>query len=465
MQSKILIIDDEPEIRRLMSEILEDDGHSTMRAGDLAEALRLAETQKPTMVFLDLWLHNDISGGINGLELLQERFPDVPVVVVSGHGTIEIALDAMHKGAYDFIEKPFVTERLLATARRACEVAQLKRENSHLRFKKRLETCLVGHSYALCNIQKLIDKVAPTNSRVFIHCPVGGGGESIALEIHEKSLRRKEPFIMANCSITNAERLDKELFGEESAGLIHAGLLERAIGGTLFLEDVTDMPLDIQTKLLRVLQNGTFTRIGGTLPISTDVRIISSTVMPQKVLHFDAGGFRQDLYYRLSIVPIDIPPLAERREDIVPLIHHFLAHADTCFGLAPRRVSDDLLSVLQAYHWPGNMRQVRNVVEWMLIMASGLDATEEIGLDFLPPEVSRSAEITMPAAHAAKLISLPFRDARSIFERDYLMAQVERFSGNISQTAEFIGMERSALHRKLKSLRVAVHRSEERKSL
>jgi two-component system nitrogen regulation response regulator NtrX len=446
-----------------MSEILEDDGCSTICAGDVVEALRLTETQTPTMAFLDLWLHEDVSGGLKGLECLRERFPDAPVVMISGHGTIEIALDAIRKGAFDFIEKPFATERLLSTARCACEMARLKKENTHLRYKKRLETCLIGSSSALNNVQKLIDKVAPTNSRVFIHSPIGAGGESIALAIHEKSSRQKASFITVNCSVMNSERLDKDLFGEESASVVHMGLLEQAAGGTLFLEDITDMPIDIQAKLLRVLQNGAFTRIGGTHSISTDVRIISSTSMRQKDLHFESGGFRQDLYYRLSIVPIDIPPLTERREDIVPLIQHFLTHAEACFGLASRRLSDELLSVLQAYHWPGNMRQVRNVVEWILIMASG-SSTEEIGLNFLPPEISHSAEITMPAAHAAKLISLSLKDARSLFEHDYLMAQVERFSGNISQTAEFIGMERSALHRKLKNLHVAVRRKEERKT-
>jgi two-component system nitrogen regulation response regulator NtrX len=308
-----------------------------------------------------------------------------------------------------------------------------------------------------------MDKVAPTNSRVFIHCPIGSGGENIALTIHEKSLRQDAPFVTVNCSITNVDRLKKDLFGEEQGNTVRVGSLEQADEGTLFLEDITSMPADIQEKLLRVLQNGAFSRVGGTRSVQTNVRIISSTSIPSGELNFEESAFRQDLYYRLSIVPIDVPPLVERREDIVPLIQHFLTQAEVCFGLPSRRMSKELLSALQAYHWPGNMRQVRNVVEWILIMASGLEA-EEIGLDFLPPEISRSAEITMPTAQASKLIALPLKDARNLFERDYLMAQVLRFSGNVSQTAEFIGMERSALHRKLKSLQVAVRRHEEREA-
>ncbi|MDR0407086.1 MAG: sigma-54 dependent transcriptional regulator [Holosporales bacterium] len=461
MQSSILIIDDELEVRRLIAEILEDEKYSTLRAGEATEALHLAEKHEPTMVFLDLWLNDDASGGMAVLERLHEQFPDLPIVMISGHGTIEVALEAIRKGAYDFIEKPFVTERLLSVTRRACETAHLKKENNRLRRKANLEMRLIGHSRALGEVQRLIERVAPTNSRVFIHSPIGGEGEIVAHLVHEKSIRSKTPFIAVNCSMINAERLGKDLFGEEDANVSRAGFFQKAAGGTLFLEDITDMPADIQAKLLHVLQEGVFTRMGGVRSIPADVRIVSSTSIPRKELCFKEGAFRQDLYYRLSVVPIEVPPLAERREDILPLINHFLIHAEACFGLPPRKMSAELLSVLQAYYWPGNVRQVRNVIEWILIMASESEE-EEIGLDLLPPEISRSAEIALPTAQAAKLITLPLKDARSLFERDYLIAQVERFSGNISQTAEFIGMERSALHRKLKSLQVPVTRHEDR---
>ncbi|MDR0662200.1 MAG: sigma-54 dependent transcriptional regulator [Holosporales bacterium] len=459
MTAHILVIDDEPEVRRLVSDILKDEGYKTQQASNEEEALEIAAHQDLTMVFLDLWLAEKATGGMVILEKLHRRFPEMPIVMISGHGTIETALDAVRRGAYDFIEKPFTAKYLLSVTRRACERALLKKENLFLRQRQHCETALIGVSPSLKAIQRLIDKAASTNSRIFIHSPVGSEGETVARLIHEKSARSAAPFLVVNGSMNNVGQLERALFGEENAVGVHAGLLEQATGGTLFLDDVTDLPPDIQVKLLRVLQDGTFTRVGGKRSLEADVRILSATSLSLQDLQTGKGQLRKDLYYRLNIVSIDIPPLTERREDILPLIDYFLVHAEACYGLPSQKMSAELLSVLRAYHWPGNRRQVRNIVEWILIMFSGSEE-KEIGLAFLPPEIAQSTEKTFPASQAAKLIALPLKEARALFERDYLMAQVQRFSGNISQTAAFVGMERSALHRKLKSLQIPVLRHE-----
>ncbi|MDR1267384.1 MAG: sigma-54 dependent transcriptional regulator [Holosporales bacterium] len=462
MTPNILIVDDEPEVRRLIGELIEDEGYDALLASSSAEAWDLVAHHKPTMIFLDLWLDGDSSGGLALLEKLQKKFPDIPVVMISGHGTIEVALEAVRKGAYDFVEKPFVASRLLSVARRGCEVARLKEENSCLRQKKHRDTCLIGSSHAIGAIRRLLDKVAPTNSRVFLHSPIGGEGEDVAYLIHEKSHRKTAPFVGVNCSMKDAVQLEKDLFGEETATGVRKGLLEQAEGGTLFLEEVTDMPTDIQAKFLQMFQEGAFRRVGGTRFLQTDVRIMSSTSLSPEELQAGGSNLLQNLYYRLRIVPIEIPPIAERREDSAPLIKHFLDHSEEFFGMPPRAMNAELLTTLQSYHWPGNVRQVRNVVEWILIMASGSEEAE-IGLDFLPPEISISAEQTLSSSQASRLIALPLKDARNLFERDYLTAQVQRFSGNISQTAEFVGMERSALHRKLKFLQIPISRCKEGK--
>ncbi len=450
----ILVVDDEKDIRDLIFGILVDEGYETRLAGNSADALSTVSARRPSLVILDIWLQGSQLDGLEVLDRIVADHPDMPVVMISGHGNIETAVSSIHRGAYDFIEKPFKAEQLIVTVGRAIESAKLKRENQELRQRAGPETELTGSSTAITQLRAAIQKVAPTNARVLITGPAGSGKEVVARMLHAESLRANGPFVVVNAASMAPERMEIELFGVEASGGgsdqgPRTGTFEQAHGGTLFLDEVADMPMETQAKILRVLQDQTFERVGGDTTITVDVRVVSAST-GDLAEEISAGKFRDDLYHRLAVVPVDVPSLKQRREDIPDLTHHFMNRAAEMTGQAPRNVGEDALAVLQAHDWPGNVRELRNLVERLLIMVPG-DVETKIGSDMLPPELGNGHMATRPNS-AIELMALPLREAREAFEREYLQAQISRYGGNISRTASFVGMERSALHRKLKSL-------------
>ncbi|MDE1147785.1 MAG: sigma-54 dependent transcriptional regulator [Azospirillaceae bacterium] len=455
MAHDILIVDDEADIRMLIAGILEDEGMKTREAADADQALAAVAARRPSLIILDIWLQGSRLDGLQILDEMKRDHPDVPIVMISGHGTIETAVAALKKGAYDFIEKPFKSDRLLLLVERAVEAARLRRENRELRLRAGGEVELIGRSLLVNQLRQSLDKVSPTGSRVLVSGPPGSGKEIVARIIHEHSRRADGPFVALNCATMRPDRLEVELFGTEhpidGAGR-KVGTFEQAHGGTLFLDEVADMPLETQGKIVRVLQEQTFERVGGSTRVEVDVRVIASTNR-DLAAEIEAGQFRQDLYYRLAVVPLKVPALRERREDIPLLARYFLQRSATASGLPQRILGEDAMAALQAYEWPGNVRQLRNVMDWLLIMVPG-DPDEPIRADMLPPEIGSITPTVLRWEKGGEIMSLPLRDAREVFEREYLLAQVTRFGGNISRTASFVGMERSALHRKLKSLGV-----------
>ncbi|MGB8274095.1 MAG: sigma-54 dependent transcriptional regulator [Alphaproteobacteria bacterium] len=455
MALDVLIVDDEADIRMLLSGVLRDEGYQTREANDSASALAAVRSRRPNLVILDIWLQGSDLDGIELLEVLKAEHPSVPVVMISGHGNIETAVAAIKKGAYDFIEKPFKADRMLLMVERAIEAARLRRENEELKHRAGVDVELIGASSHVGQLRQVIERVAPTGSRVLITGPAGAGKEVVARLIHQKSRRATGPFVVLNCATMRPDRLEPELFGVE-AGVEgpeqgrRIGTFEQAHGGTLFLDEVADMPLETQGKIVRVLQDQTFQRVGGTDAVEVDVRVISSSNRDLAV-EMTEGRFREDLFYRLSVVPIRVPALKERREDIPALARHFMRRSAEAAGLPVREIAEDAMAALQSYEWKGNVRQLRNVIDWLLIMAPG-DSGDPIHSDMLPPEISGIAPTVLQWEKGNEIMTLPLREAREIFEREYLNAQVTRFGGNISRTAAFIGMERSALHRKLKSL-------------
>ena len=449
---EILIVDDEEDIRELIAGILHDEGYETRVAADSDSAIASVRSRRPQLVVLDIWLQGSRLDGIQVLDVMKREHPDLPVVMISGHGTVETAVASIKKGAYDFIEKPFKADRLIHVAGRALEAARLKREVQELKLKAGDEQDLVGVSSAISQVRQLIDKIAPTGSRVLITGPAGSGKEVVARLIHSRSRRAGNAFVAINCATMAPDRIETELFGEEASdGPRKIGLLEVAHNGTLYLDEVADMPLETQGKILRVLVDQTFLRQGGTTRVQVDARVISSSTRDLR-MEIDAGQFREDLYHRLNVVPVRVPSLSERRDDIPHLVSHIMKRLSAASGLPMREIGDDAMAVLQAHDWPGNVRQLRNIVERLLILATD-DPEVAISADLLPSDLGNGAAWSNNGK-SDLVISLPLREAREIFEREYLMAQINRFGGNISRTASFIGMERSALHRKLKSLGV-----------
>ncbi|MFN3656330.1 MAG: sigma-54-dependent transcriptional regulator [Pseudolabrys sp.] len=453
MAAEILIVDDEADIRDLVAGILEDEGYATRTARNSDEALAAIVSRRPNLVFLDIWLQGSKLDGLQLLGAVKQEHPELPVVMISGHGNIETAVAAIKQGAYDFIEKPFKADRLMLVADRALETSRLKREVKQLKQMAPLPTSLVGRSAVISQLHQSIERVAPTNSRVLIVGPSGAGKELTARTIHQRSARASGPFVVINAAAITPERMETELFGVDTTNGGEgrkAGALEEAHGGTLFIDDVADLPRETQNKILRVLVDQTFQRVGGSAKIAVDVRIISSTARNLETLIAE-GKFREDLYHRLSVVPVRVPALAERREDIPDLVEYFMDQISQATGLPKRRIGDDAMAVLQSHNWPGNVRQLRNNIERLMILAGG-DPEAVLDASMLPPDVG-SMVPTMPNGNGGEhLMGLPLRDAREVFEREYLVAQISRFGGNISRTAEFVGMERSALHRKLKAL-------------
>jgi two-component system nitrogen regulation response regulator NtrX len=456
MAHDILIVDDEADIRDLVSGILADEGYETRVAADSDATLDAMRARPPSLLVLDIWLDGSSLDGMELLAMTLETDPDLPVIMISGHGNIETAVAAIKAGAYDYIEKPFKADRLLTMARRAIEAAKLRRENRELRLRGSQETELIGKTAVMNGIRGAVEKVAPTGSRVLITGPPGTGKEVLARMVHARSRRIDGPFIVVNAAAMSPDRMEVELFGLENGTAApnarrRLGTFEQAHNGTLFLDHVADMPLETQAKILRLLQEQTFERVGGAGRVQVDVRVISASSR-NLVDEIAAGRFREDLYHRLNVVPIRVPALCDRREDIPLLARHFIRRSAEATGLPTREIEEDAMASLQAYDWPGNVRELRNLIERLLIMAPS--EAQSIQASMLPAELSAGSIASALPSGAEDIMSMALRDARAVFEREYLAAQIMRFGGNVSRTANFVGMERSALHRKLKTLGV-----------
>ncbi len=455
MPFDILVVDDERDIRELVAGVLSDEGYFCRTAADSTSALAAVDEKRPSMVLLDVWLQGSAMDGLEVLDAIKQREPELPVVIFSGHGNLDTAVAAISRGALDFIEKPFEAERLLMLVERATETERLRRENARLKQDSLSGDEFTGNSPSINQVRATIKRVANTGSRLLITGPAGSGKEVAARLLHAWSGRSSAPFICASSARITSELFEQELFGEEQDGrLVRAGLLESADGGTLYLDEVADMPLSTQARILRVLTEQKFVRVGGHRQIHVDVRVVSSTARDLE-LEIAEGRFREDLFYRLSVVPLAVPSLAERRDDVPSLVAYFLTRFAADHGITPPEVSTEAMAALQSYGWPGNVRQLRNVIERTIILAPH-DRLNRIEPDLLPYEIVDSHG--GGGLGIAALMGVPLREARENFEREYLRAQIQRFSGNISRTASFIGMERSALHRKLKLLGIGDRR-------
>lgn len=458
MARDILIVDDEVDIRESLSGILADEGYAPRAVADSGAALAALDAHGPALVVLDIWLENSELDGLELLEQIRSRYPLLPVIMISGHGNIETAVNAIKQGAYDFIEKPFTADRLLLIVSRAIEAARLRRENEELRLRFGQESDLVGGTPAINTMRAAIEKVAPTGSRVLITGPAGSGKEVAARLLHNRSRRAHGPFVVMNAARMAPDTIELELFGAEAGATgpdspRKVGIFEQAHQGTLFIDEAADMPMETQGRILRVLQEQTFTRLGGREQVRVDVRVISgsSRDLSDEIAE---GRFREDLYHRLAVVPIRVPALSERREDIPVLARYFMDRMAQSTGLPARLIAEDAMAVLQAKDWPGNVRELRNMIERLLIMAPGGPETP-IQAETMPPEIRTNGVSSLRQADNGEVMAMSLREAREVFEREYLMAQINRFGGNISRTASFVGMERSALHRKLKALGVS----------
>ena len=455
MAADILIVDDEADIRELISGILQDEGYETRLARNSDAALAALADRRPSLIVLDIWLQDSKLDGLDLLTVIRERHPELPVVIISGHGNIETAVSAIKRGAYDYIEKPFKADRLILVVGRALEASRLRRENEVLKGRAGADVELLGSSMAIRQLRQTLKKIAPSNSRILITGAIRAGKELTARTLHEMSQRSSGPFVILSAATMAPERMEEELFGvEDGSGEPHrVGALEEAHSGTLYLDEIADMPMETQGKVLRVLVEQTFQRVGGGKKVKVDVRIVSSTGRDLSALIAE-GRFREDLYHRLSVVPIRVPSLVERREDIPELIEYFSKLYSLASGQPHRKLATDAIATLQTQDWPGNVRQLRNNIERVMILAGG-EPGSEITAGMLPADVGASPPSTSGFG-GEHLLALPLREAREAFERDYVAAHLSRFGGNISRTAQFVGMERSALHRKIKLLGLAI---------
>lgn len=453
MSQDILIVDDEPDIRDLVAGILTDEGYLCRVASTGEEALEQISLRQPHLLILDVWLGDPKYDGLKILEHIKKTNADLPILMISGHGTVETAVNAIKLGAYDFIEKPFKTDRLLLVIARAIEAAHLRRENRQLKDESQ-PTEMIGNSSAILTVRKTIEKVAPTNSRVLMLGGSGVGKELAAREIHRASKRATGPFLVLHCKSDSEDSLEKRLFGAEASqgAPRKLGMLEQAHGGSLYLDEVTELPLDVQSKLVRFLHEQSFKRVGGDQKVIADVRIFAGSQKDIKQ-QIDEGLFREDLYFRLNVITLHLPPLQERLEDLSDLVTYFVEILSKQVGVPKRQFADSTLALMKMYNWPGNVYELRNVVERALILSPAANDAPVMP-DELPPEVKGEDLSSLTTQNSPDFLSMSLREAREFFEREYLLAQVQKFAGNISRTATFIGMERSALHRKLRQLQV-----------
>ena len=448
--SDILIVDDERDIRELVSDILKDEGYTTRLAANSDACEAEIEREEPALIILDIWLKDSRLDGIDILKMVKRDHPGIPVVIISGHGNIEIAVAAIKQGAYDFIEKPFNIDQLMVVIRRAMETSRLRRENTALRRRDSASSDMIGNSPSFRILKSNLDKVTKSNGRVMLTGPAGAGKEIAARYIHSESTRANAPFVSVNSAAIEPDRMEEVLFGRENSnGSVEPGLLEQADGGVLYFDEVADMPLGTQSKILRVLVDQRFKRVGGKDEVRVDLRVISSTTRDLETEISD-GAFRQELYHRLNVVPIAVPSLEDRREDIPELAEFFIAQFNKTQGLPLRPLADEAVALLQTMRWPGNVRQLKNVMERILILGENQGEISSRELPGAEPVPTSEGRVVL----SGSLATLPLREARELFEREYLLTQINRFGGNISRTATFVGMERSALHRKLKSLGV-----------
>jgi two-component system nitrogen regulation response regulator NtrX len=446
----ILIVDDEQDIRELIGDILRDEGYQTRLAANSDDCMAEINADPPSLMILDIWLKDSRMDGIDILKTVKRDNPDIPVVIISGHGNIEIAVAAIKQGAYDFIEKPFNIDQLMVVVARAMETSRLRRENQELRRRDVTSAEMVGSSLAFKTLKSNLDKVTKSNARVMLTGEPGTGKEMAARYIHMHSNRGASPFITVSSASIEPERMEEVLFGRETPERgVEPGLLEQAHGGIVYFDEVADMPLGTQSKILRVLTEQQFTRVGGADKVRVDLRVISSTCRDLRS-EIGLGRFRQELYDRLNVVPIAVPSLSARREDVPELTRHFIDWFHKTQGLPNRALSDEADTVLQTLPWPGNIRQLRNVIERILILGDGTGPIEASEIPGNEPKAEAESALSL----SGTIATLPLREARELFEREYLLTQINRFGGNISRTASFVGMERSALHRKLKSLGV-----------
>jgi two-component system nitrogen regulation response regulator NtrX len=448
--NEILVVDDEKDIRHLIGDILIDEGYQTRLAGNSDECIKAIEEKAPSLLILDIWLKDSKMDGIDILKHVKQNFPSIPVVIISGHGNVEIAVAAIKQGAYDFIEKPFNIDQLLVVIRRAMETSKLRHENIELKRNDGVsEAVMIGECPAFKTLKSQLDKVVKSNGRVMLFGGSGSGKELAARYVHLSSERAHKPFVIVSCASIDADKAETLLFGQETEGKVSPGLLEQANGGFIFFDEIADMPMAAQSKITRVLVDQNFQRVGGSKKIDADLRVISATSRDLEKLVED-GTFRQELFHRLNVVPITLPSLEERREDIGILVQHFIERFHTEQGLPKRAISDEAIALLQTRRWPGNVRELRNLIERVLIL--GEDKGEIQASDLSGTETLKEGENKVVLS--GNVATLPLREAREAFEREYLLNQIARFGGNISRTAQFVGMERSALHRKLKSLNV-----------
>tara|TARA_A100001011_G_C14259035_1_gene821490 strand:+ start:34 stop:1413 length:1380 start_codon:yes stop_codon:yes gene_type:complete len=446
----ILVVDDEKDIRQLIGQILSDEGYQVCLASNSEAAMDEINSKSPDLIILDIWLKDSNMDGIEVLKTVRGNDKNIPIVIISGHGNIEIAVAAVKQGAYDFLEKPFNTDQLIVVIKRALEASRLRREIADLRRSELIESNMIGNSGSFNNLKSHLDKVTKSNSRVMLTGPAGCGKEIAARYIHANSARASSPFVSVSSASIESDKMEEVLFGSEFNGVVNSGLLEKANGGFLFFDEVADMPKGTQSKILRVLVEQAFTRVNGSNLVRVDLRVISST-NKNLVSKISSGEFREELYHRLNVVPIKVPSLENRREDIPILANHFVKLLNYSEGLPLRSFSEGALTKLQTMSWPGNIRQLRNAVEQILILGPN---NCEIDSSELPDSKQTDKNHTGNSVFQDDFINLSLRDAREVFEREYLMAQINRFGGNISKTAIFVGMERSALHRKMKTLSI-----------
>ena len=447
MSTEILIIDDNADIRTILDELISEAGFKTRLAANYNQALTEIDKKLPDVAIIDVKLDKGDNDGIELLNHIKKKNKDVPVIIISGHANIEMAINSLKSGAFEFIQKPFDKERLMNFISRAVENYNLKNENKKLQNKLFHTFEVIGISQNINSIKDQIQKISSSESRVFISGPTGSGKELVARKIHKNSKRSKEPFVILNGALLDAKKYELELFGEEkSDGSISYGALEKSSGGILLIDEVTEIPLETQSKILRVMIDQKFKRVNGNHDIKVDVRIICSST---KDIHIEIenGNFREDLFHRLNVFNINIDPLNKRIEDIPLLVDYFVKNICNNYKIQPFKIQDN--NYLLNYSWPGNVRELRNLVERVTILSQGKD--EKRILNIIKESLTQSESERFSINET---LDYPLREARENFEKEYLITQLKKFSGNISKTARFVGMERSALHRKLKLLGV-----------